>query len=148
MYSQLTYAIMNSSGVVAAMNVAGVNGHGYSYNEYVVQRNPDGTWGQPALVYTGPGLFAGDAGRSFSIVGLSKNNEILINDPTQPSGSVYNVSTHTLTSLEKSFFLLASGTCNRLRLTTTGGSGQRQGFLEPVKYRSKCGQPPALLQRD
>ena len=107
-YSYVTSAIMNSNGVVAAMNFAGTAGHENWYDEYTVQRNPDGTWGQPVLVYSG-GLGFQGAPEAFSVVGLSKSNEILIFDNNTNSQAneamLYNVNTHTVTDL---FTLLSS----------------------------------------
>ena len=100
-YSYTRSAIMNPNGIVAAMNLAGVTGHEYTEGEYILERNPDGTWGQPVLAYSSNTLYQGLAG-GFNLVGFSKTNEILIQND---SGSnlnqalVYNFNTHTLTDL-------------------------------------------------
>ena len=100
--SYVSSAIMNSNGVVAAMNFAGISGHENWYNEYTIQLNPNGTWGQPALVFSGSLGFAG-APEPFKVVGLSLSNEILIfNNFTNSQANealLYNVSSHTLTDL-------------------------------------------------
>jgi hypothetical protein len=100
--SYVSSAIMNSNGVVAAMNFAGISGHENWYNEYAIQLNPNGTWGQPALVFSGSFGSAG-APEPFKVVGLSLSNEILIfNNFTNSQANealVYNVNSHTLTDL-------------------------------------------------
>jgi hypothetical protein len=101
-FSRVSSAIMNANGVVAAMNFAGTSGHENWYNEYTIQLNPNGTWGQPALVFSGS-LGSDGAPEPFKVVGLSLSNEILIfNNFTNSQANealLYNVSSHTLTDL-------------------------------------------------
>jgi hypothetical protein len=101
-FSRVTNAIMNSHGVVAAMNAAGIDGHNYTEDEYLIQRNADGSWGQPVLAYSSGTLFGG-AGGGFRILGLSNTNIMLISNDNPGSNLnnalVYNVSTHALTDL-------------------------------------------------
>jgi hypothetical protein len=104
-YSAVTSALMNSNGVVAALDSAGVSGHQGNETAYFVQRNPDGSWGSPVRVWTGAaqfpsGLFAGGA----TIAGINNQNQIigtmLASASSQQSNAVlYNITTHSLTNL-------------------------------------------------
>lgn len=104
-YNELLGPIMNSSGLVAVMQLAGTRGYQYEFTEYAVQRNADGSWGQPISVYSGGyGYDVGAGLNSFSVVGLSKSNEILIYDSRPNNGGpsqaiLYNVNTQTTTDL-------------------------------------------------
>jgi hypothetical protein len=106
--SEVTRAIMNSNGVVAATLVSGYGGiqngdiSEGTESEFLVQRNPNGTWGQQTLAYqsaeptsTGP--------TGFQVVGLSNTNQILIQNGNLSQGLsqalVYNLNTNTLIDL-------------------------------------------------
>jgi hypothetical protein len=143
-YSRVTSAIMNSSGLVAAINDAGISGHTYTENEYLIQRNPDGTWGLPVLAYSSGVLFQGFSG-GFNIVGLSKTNEILIqNDSTSNLNQalVYNLNTHTLTDL---FSLLASAGLIYPGLTASAIDDNGQILLSAYPYPPSPGNQPTNL---
>ena len=101
-YSHVTQAIMNSSGLVAVNVVTGNGGYFDSTEyEYLIQRNPNGTWGQPVLAYASPQPSStGDTG--FNVVGLSKANEVLIQNGNlvqYGESLVYNFNTNSLIDL-------------------------------------------------
>jgi PEP-CTERM motif len=105
-FNNVTSAIMNSNGLVAATDQAGVSGHLYTGSALAIQHNADGSWGQATTFFTSGSLAQGiDYGNGFTIVGLSKSNEILINIPNSyisiANSLVYNASTNTTTHFTK-----------------------------------------------
>ena len=144
-FSYVTNALMNSSGVVAATNVQGVAGHEYNQTEFLVQRNADGTWGQPVLAYSQSGLFVGFGGQ-FSVVGLSKANEVLIqndgSDSNVNQSLVYNLNTHTLTDLQ---VLLTSANLNYFGLNGLAIDDAGRILLQAEYFDPDTGFTPTNL---
>ncbi len=102
-FSYVTSALMNASGMVLATNVAGIYGHEYSTSLFEIQHNPDGTWGQPQSVYADGGQFQLQGIGPGAYGWLSKSNEVLIQDSTNPYGItilfVYNANTQNPTDI-------------------------------------------------
>jgi len=122
-FNRVTSAIMNSNGLVAATNQAGVAGHLYTGSAFAIQYNADGSWGQPLFFFTSGPLMDGSGGNGngFFVVGLSKSNEILIYNPfnwsvgsatTTSSAIVYSANTNTTTDLVKVLSALSGSLSN------------------------------------
>lgn len=104
-FNAYTSGVVNSNGVVmATYNTPDVS-HEYLSSIYAVQRNPDGTWGQPTLVQSSGPLFDGSSSGGSPIAYLSKSNEIV--SALAPSNNlpysvlVYNMSTNSVFSLSQ-----------------------------------------------
>jgi hypothetical protein len=100
----LASAVMNSNGIVAAVNAYGVGDLSYNESAYYVQRDANGSWGQPVTIFQGPGEPGSFPTRELGIVGMSNMNSILINNynipgVTQPNALLYNINTQSITNL-------------------------------------------------
>ena len=97
-------AVMNSNGIVAAIDVSGVGDHFYTDQAYYVQHNADGSWGQPVTILQGPEQPAATSSPlTVEIVGLSKANLLLLNNystvPMTTGAMLYNINTQSMTNL-------------------------------------------------
>ena len=110
-FSYVNSASMNASGTVVATNVAGIAGHEYSTGVFVLQHNPDGTWGTPHLIYGGGGQFDLQGISSGVSTMLSQANQVLITDNTIANSNInlflYNINTQSLINLSN--LLLSAG---------------------------------------
>ena len=100
---------MNSNGLVVATDQAGVSGHLYTGSALVIQHNSDGSWGLPTTVFSSnaPLQDGFGNGNGFTVVGLSKSNEVLIYAPYPNSPSqllAYNANTNSTADIIKVFF--------------------------------------------
>jgi hypothetical protein len=103
-FSFVSAALMNSQGMVAALDLAGVNGHSGWGSVYTVQRNADGTWGWPATLWSASGYWNGGLPTSAgaSLVGINKLNQVLGTTGDQYGNAntvVYDLTRNTLTGL-------------------------------------------------
>jgi hypothetical protein len=105
-YSIVLNPIMNASGIVAAIDAAGVSGHDRGGDvAYYVQRNPDGSWGSPVWMWGGSQAVTGGYIGGASLTGINPLNQVLgsmqpvsfHNAPTQ--AVLYDISTHSLINL-------------------------------------------------
>jgi hypothetical protein len=104
-YSTVFSPSMNANGIVVAIDSAGVYGHQGESSVYYVQRNADGSWGLPNVVWTGTTQFGqGPNIGGVVIAGINNLNQIvgLNYNPNYPSlynAVLYDIGTHTLTNL-------------------------------------------------
>ena len=90
----------NGTAVMSGLSVDTTNLNLANNVAYSLQLNPGGSWSQPTLITTGPGLV--DTSGGLFVVGLNKLNQALLwtGYPNQDYGALlYNVSTHTLTDM-------------------------------------------------
>jgi len=111
-FSYLQFAIMNSNGIAAAIDVAGVYGHQFNGTAYYAERNADGTWSNPVGLWGGNQQFDGFGGAlTVSLLGINKLNQVLGSMGNGSSYStdaaLYNINSHTLINL--SSYLAATG---------------------------------------
>jgi hypothetical protein len=104
-YNNVLGGAMNSSGLAVVTDQAGVAGHGYTISEIAIQRNADGSWGQPVTVVSSTEQYEGGGLRDLTTALLSKSNQILAYNV--PGGSsiyhpfLYNFNTSSTTDLMK-----------------------------------------------
>ncbi len=105
-YSTVFSPLMNANGIVVAIDSAGVYGHQGESSVYYVQRNADGSWGSPNVVWTGTTVFGqGPNIGGVVIAGINNLNQIVgtmsydVNQPTLTNAVLYDIGTHTLTNL-------------------------------------------------
>ena len=111
----------NGSGIIVAINTAGVYGHEGSSESYFVKQGPDGTWGTPTAMWSGGVEFQGTpTPGEASITGMNKLNEVLgVGSDGSLNGSpsglglpqtyLYNLNTNSLLNLSTLNVLLAGG---------------------------------------
>jgi hypothetical protein len=99
-------SLMNSQGLVAAVDTAGVYGHYAGGTAYTVQENANGSWGAPTTLWSGSSQvnFGVPGGTGVNVVGINNLNQILgttsnIYGNNPAAAVVYDTATHTLTSL-------------------------------------------------
>jgi PEP-CTERM motif-containing protein len=101
-YSFVSYALMNSKGMVAAVDIAGVDGHWSRGTAYTVQQNAGGSWGWPTTLWSATGDGTGDrTSGGTSIVGINNLNQVLGttgDNNGNPNTVLYDLTTHTLTN--------------------------------------------------
>lgn len=103
-YAYVQAALMNANGIVAANEAYGVSGHYGSDDAFVVQRNPDGTWGSPVYMWSENEQFAQVASASV-ITSINNLNQVLgsmgngLYNDTGTDVVLYSLKTHTLTDL-------------------------------------------------
>jgi hypothetical protein len=95
--------LMNSHGLVAAVDTAGVDGHYTSGTAYTVQQNANGSWGAVTTLWSG-GQQVLPSSTGVSVVGINNLNQILgttssIYGNNPAAAVVYDLTTHTLTNL-------------------------------------------------
>jgi hypothetical protein len=120
-YSSVQTAMQNVNGTVAATDAAGTYGavnQVDSQSAYFVQKNADGSWSAPVLMWSGSPTpqyvpYYGSLGNS--IWGINKQNEVIgimqtgTGASATDSGVVYDINTKTLTSLSTLPNVLAAG---------------------------------------
>jgi hypothetical protein len=147
-FSNVSSAMVNSSGLIAAIDTFGVFGHLYSADAYVVQHNADGSWGAPQMVFQGTPQVNTGGGMSggFTIVGLSKSNEVLISNYSSTSQAnaaiLYNMNTHTQTDL---WTLLSSANTGFIDVVPLAISDLGQIVLRGVSEANMSGPQQILL---
>ena len=126
-YVNLANAVMQSSGIVVAVDNLGIGDLTYTQAAYFVQHNADGSWGQPVTILQAYGQpAAGNVQEALAIVGISNTNQALINnlvgDPERsPSALLYNLNTQSTTDLGGLLQSTAIGNLRGPRQTRTGG---------------------------
>ncbi len=111
-FAYIQNAIVNANGIVAALEVTGVNGHWYAGDAYYVQQQADGSWNTPVRMFSGQTDLDGSAQvyhgstqqLGISIVGINNLNQVLGfqqygPNPWQSGPVVYNIETQTLVQL-------------------------------------------------
>jgi hypothetical protein len=105
-YSVLSSPLMNSNGIVAAVDAVGVYGHYGTESAYYIQRNADGSWGSPVGIWNGALQVAqGPNVGGVTLAGFNNLNQILgtmsvSNGVYSTTDAVlYNIGTHSLTNL-------------------------------------------------
>ena len=95
-------ALTNANGIVAAINQAGVNGHESTEVAEYSQRNPNGSWSTPVVIWTGSIQFS-QVPNGVAITGINNANQIIGTASLSYAGEwnalLYNVNTRTLTNL-------------------------------------------------
>jgi hypothetical protein len=125
-FSTITTAVQNANGIVAATDVTSadtLNGANpatnqvFSQTAYYVQKNADGSWSQPSLLWSGTATqyvpYYGALGNS--IWGINKQNDVIgimqtgSGSTATDSGVVYDINTKNLTNLSSLPSVVASG---------------------------------------
>src|SRR5262249_33194708 len=104
-YSLVETSLMNPNGIVAAIDSAGVYGHSEWNTIYYSQRNSDGSWGSPVVMWRGSTQFGqGPVIGGASITGINKLNQVL--GWVQPDGNyavpqpvLYDINSRSLINL-------------------------------------------------
>jgi hypothetical protein len=116
-YNPLTYGIplnaysitlspfVNANGTAVAIDSAGIFGHFGSETAYSVQRNADGSWGQPSVIWYGNQQQGeGPIVSGVTIAGINSQNQVVgtmsltAANPLN-NAVMYDINTHTLTNL-------------------------------------------------
>lgn len=104
-YSVVYSPLMNANGVVVAIDSAGVFGHSGTESAYYVQRNPDGSWGAPGVIWSGNNQFGqGPVVGGVTLAGINNLNQVVGTMNVDPRYSInnavlYDITTHRLTNL-------------------------------------------------
>jgi hypothetical protein len=104
-YSVVVNALVNAKGTAVAIDSAGVSGHFGTDSAYYVQRNPDGSWGAPSVLWSGGMQFAqGPIVGGVTLAGINSMNQVLgtmnVNSASSTDYAVlYDINSHTLTNL-------------------------------------------------
>jgi hypothetical protein len=106
-FSYIVHPIMNANGLAAAIDIVSGVGHSFSDLVYISQRNADGSWGPPQIIWSsGTTLYdslllgSGDV----RTIGITNSNQILLGTTAwtsarRPDALLYDNNTHSLTDL-------------------------------------------------
>jgi hypothetical protein len=100
-YSIVLNPLANANGTVAAIDSAGVFGHFGAEIAYCVQRNADGSWGAPNVIWSGIGQNEqGPNLGGVTIAGINNMNQVLGTMGVDSADSLknavmYDINTHT-----------------------------------------------------
>jgi len=107
-FAYIQSAVINANGIAAVVEVTGVNGHWYAGDAYYLLVKPNGSWGTPVRMFSGPTDFDGSAFPNrgsaqqlgISIAGINNLNQVLgflqYGPNSWQSGPiVYNINTQT-----------------------------------------------------
>jgi hypothetical protein len=102
-YSVISTALSNANGIAVAINSAGINGHYGEDFAYYVQRNSNGSWGAPVVIWGGGVQLGQGPVGGVTIAGINSMNQVLGTMAITPSGVtnavLYNIGTQSLTNL-------------------------------------------------
>ena len=104
-YSMVVSPLVNAKGTAVAIDSAGVFGHFGSETAYSVQRNADGSWGHPSVIWYGTQVQGeGPNIGGVTIAGINSQNQVVGTMSVLASyplnyAVMYDINTHTLTNL-------------------------------------------------
>jgi hypothetical protein len=126
-FAYVQSAVMNTNGVVAAIEAYGVNGHYGIPTAFVVQPNANGSWSVPVQIWQGAEQFMSvpPVPSGNLVVGINNLNQVLgvmtigLSDNNTET-ALYNLNSHSLIDLSAQLITLGYSNVNPVALDDDG----------------------------